>query len=137
MSKHYSLIKKIIIMKSNSIAFFWPMKMLDICIECINILVQLYVSCLVSYVTCITTQHYVSFLIKCTKSSTYIRSTFYMITLTFHLYLLDVQKVPQTLGQPFTLWLWPFFFCKCNKVVIRLACTATKLPPTPEKNIEG
>jgi hypothetical protein len=89
-------------MKSNSIAFFWPMKMLDICIVCINILVQLYASCLVSYVTCITTQHYVSFLIRCTKSSTYIRSTFYMITLTFHLYLLDVQKVPQTLG-PFTL----------------------------------
>jgi hypothetical protein len=50
----------------------------------------------------------------------------------------NVKGCPNvTLGQPFTLWLWPFFFCKCNKVVIRLACTATKLPPTPEKNIEG
>jgi hypothetical protein len=32
-----------------------------------------------------------------------IRTTFHIMTLTFHLYLLDVQKVPQTLGQHFTL----------------------------------
>jgi len=44
-------------MKANSITIFCPMAMLDKHIICINVLVLLFVSGLVSCLNCITSQH--------------------------------------------------------------------------------
>ena len=60
MPQRYLLKEITIIMISTSITLFCLMKMLDKHIICIIVLVQLFVSCLVNCVNCITTRCYVS-----------------------------------------------------------------------------